>query len=306
MKPPSPEEPDDMDDLDEEYRRASALDPSRPGEAVRRAVLDHAAKLAAERAVMQVGMSAKPRRLVASRARWRPAIFGSLAAAALAGFMVDPHFLGLEVPRKTALTGAQPQESSDRAAAAPQKPILNRAPPAENAPAAAQAPSGEFASTARQAPRAAQAPRTEQSSRADPALGPKQEPRALADQARVAEADSALKSNAGAARSAAAPAPGDSGPVDPAAAMRRAAEIGDAQELAALLDATHDVDARDGDGRTALMLATLHGQARAVDMLLAQGADPNAADTRGTTPLQAAAAADQQAIIRSLQRAGAR
>jgi len=35
--------------------------------------------------------------------------------------------------------------------------------------------------------------------------------------------------------------------------------------------------------RTALMLATLSGQARAVDLLLAHGADPNAADAQGVT-----------------------
>jgi hypothetical protein len=41
--PPSQDSDDEADDL---YRRASALDPSRPGEAVRRRVLEHAAQLA--------------------------------------------------------------------------------------------------------------------------------------------------------------------------------------------------------------------------------------------------------------------
>ena len=45
--PPSSDQPDAVDDL---YRRASALDPSRPSESVRSAVLEHAAKLAKERA----------------------------------------------------------------------------------------------------------------------------------------------------------------------------------------------------------------------------------------------------------------
>ena len=35
------------EELDETYRRASALDPSRPSESVRRKVLEHAAALAA-------------------------------------------------------------------------------------------------------------------------------------------------------------------------------------------------------------------------------------------------------------------
>jgi len=51
------------------------------------------------------------------------------------------------------------------------------------------------------------------------------------------------------------------------------------------------------------MLAVLRGQSRAVDVLLANGADPNAADGHGTTPLQAALAAHQQAIAETLQRA---
>ncbi len=54
------------------------------------------------------------------------------------------------------------------------------------------------------------------------------------------------------------------------------------------------------------MLAIVHGQARAVDALLARGADPNAADSRGTTPLQAAMAARRPDIAAALQRAEAR
>ena len=252
MKPPSQYGPDD---LDEEYRRASALDPSRPSEAVRRTVLDHAAKLAAERTVKQGGIkSAKRRQPMATHARWRPAIFGSLAAAALAGILIAPHLLGPRVPPA---------------------PARDRAPPT-------------VAARAERAPAAESGPGT------------------VADQPRLAQADSSLKAGAGAARNSAAPRPREAGPVDPAAALRRAAEVGDTEELNALLGATHDVDVRDGAGRTALMLAVLHGQAGAVDVLLAHGADPNAADARGTSPLQLAVAGDQQAIIRALQRAGAR
>ena len=93
---------------------------------------------------------------------------------------------------------------------------------------------------------------------------------------------------------------------DPAAALRHAAETGDIPQLQMLLGKPHHIDARDETGRTALMLATLHGQIRAADALLAQGADPNAADAQGTTPLQAAVAGDQQAIAAALRRAGAR
>jgi hypothetical protein len=94
--------------------------------------------------------------------------------------------------------------------------------------------------------------------------------------------------------------------VDPAAAFRRAAEMGDLAGLKALLEKQADIDSRDAVGRTALMLATLHGQSNAVAVLLAYGADPNAADADGTTPLQAAKAGDHPAIVAALQRYGAR
>jgi ankyrin repeat protein len=95
-------------------------------------------------------------------------------------------------------------------------------------------------------------------------------------------------------------------PADPAAAVRRAAEIGDLSGLQILLEKQTDIDSRDAAGRTALMLATLHGQSGAVAALLAYGADPNAAAADGTTPLQAARAGDHPAIVAALQRYGAR
>jgi len=92
--PPSQDQPDDVDD---QYRRASALDPSRPSEAVRRAVLAHAAQLVAKRAT----------RRAVNQAWWRPAIFGTLAAAALAGLVVAPRFLALRPPPAAATPAAE-------------------------------------------------------------------------------------------------------------------------------------------------------------------------------------------------------
>jgi hypothetical protein len=95
-------------------------------------------------------------------------------------------------------------------------------------------------------------------------------------------------------------------PTEAGAALRRAAEIGDIPALQDLATKQFDVDARDPGGRTALILAASHGQAKSVDVLLAHGADPNAVDANGTTPLRAALAADQPAIVAALRRAGAR
>src|SRR5882724_4424578 len=98
-------------DLDEIYRRASARDTSRPSEAVRRRVLEHAAAVAAG-----------PQRPTANRARWRPAIFGTLAAAALAGLLIVPRVFN---PQPSA-------ESADTAAPAQVPPLA--APPLAGAP----------------------------------------------------------------------------------------------------------------------------------------------------------------------------
>src|SRR6202790_1481530 len=115
--PPGRDESDDADDL---YRRASALDESRPSELVRRRVLDHAAQMAAERAAQNA-----PPRIASARGalrtwrRRRPAIFGTLAAAALAGLLITPRFFTPSVqpsaPPMTALppmTAAAPATDS--------------------------------------------------------------------------------------------------------------------------------------------------------------------------------------------------
>ena len=109
---------------------------------------------------------------------------------------------------------------------------------------------------------------------------------------------------------------------DAGEALRRAAESGDAPALRRLLAGQTniqayssdlrtapqpvDINARDPEGRTALLRATLHNQQETVLTLLVSGADPNIADARGITPLQAARAGGYGAIAETLQRYGAR
>jgi len=90
------------------------------------------------------------------------------------------------------------------------------------------------------------------------------------------------------------------------AALRHAAEIGDVAALEALLQKHVDIDSRDPLGRTALMLATLGGRSGAATVLLTHGADPNAADGRGTTPLEIARARGHRDIVAALERYGGR
>jgi hypothetical protein len=257
---------DGSDEVDELYRRASALDSHRPSESVRRAVLAHAARLAEERGASSAYCSGATRPV-----RWRAAVFGTLAAAALAGLMVAPRFFGpgrvvrTAAPVSQRVTPQLPRLSPVPRSAEPGVRSLLGAPPPAAAPSTASQPA-EHESKARQ-----DAP-------ASPARGPAQEPQA---------AEAAVVS----------PSP---------TAFRRAAENGDLPTLRRMLDEHANIDSRDGEGRTALMLAVLRARADAVQLLLDSGADPNLADNHGTTPLQAAMAGKKTAITAALERKGAR
>jgi len=345
--PPEQTGADEVDDL---YRRESALDPSRPSESVRRAVLEHATQLAAERSAKNGPAQIGAARPAANPRWWRPTTFGTLAAAALAGLLIVPHFLAPDAPpvgalppapvrpnaAATAAPGAQNSEQPPDATAdvRPSSP-----PPAEESALKPRVSSRNGATVADSAAEneAKNAPVTVQSmsnaqstaagggsetdarrARIGSATGISASPRqSIAPTAQSSgsppqsaaptaqSAAPAVQSLAPAAVSAARTAP-PARLADSAAEVRRAAEIGAVPELQTLLGQQGDIDARDESGRTALMLATLHGQARAVDMLLAHGADPNAADGQGVTPLQAAIAGDRPAIAAALRRAGAR
>ncbi len=273
--PPPPFDP--SDDADEQYRRASELDPSRPSEATRRAVLDHAARLAAERA----RRDARRRWGVALAPAWRPAIVGTIAAAILAGVLIAPQFLAPTAPPES-------QRAPATAPTAPQ--ALRQSAPVESARPASPAVTPERSRIPPSAPRAP----LQESAPVEQAVADAGARRAVATTAAVSRA----------APVAPPPAP----PQEPAGteALRQAAAAGDLVALNRALAGGGDIDARDAQGRTALMLATLNGQADAVAVLLAHGADPSSADADGTTPLQVAVAADEREIIAMLRRYGAR
>jgi hypothetical protein len=284
--PPS-QEPDDVDDF---YRRASALDPSRPSEWVRRTVLARAADLAASHAATHV----KAVRPAGTRAWWRPAVVGTLAAAALAGLLIAPHLITPDAPPRTALQPVHVPRPEAAATMAARAPVPGQAPDMRTNQVPSSLPSSE-AERGGEPSRALHGPR--------PAA---RDVAAAGEGRRVSRNNSTATALTTTALPSAAPMAPAARLTDPAAALRRAAEIGDLPALRALLDEKSDIDARDANGRTALMLATLHGQSVIVDALLASGADPNAADAHGTTPLQAAVAGDQPAIVAALRKAGAR
>jgi len=97
----------------------------------------------------------------------------------------------------------------------------------------------------------------------------------------------------------------DARPADDPAALMRAALIGDAAALTALLDSGASVDGRDGMGRTPLMEAAFAGHDEAVALLLTRGADPNATDSAGWTALMEAASKGRTEIVKTLLECGA-
>jgi ankyrin repeat protein len=85
-----------------------------------------------------------------------------------------------------------------------------------------------------------------------------------------------------------------------------AAESGNVQEVDRLLDAGADVDARDNQGETPLFSAAFSGSREIAESLIAHGADINAMDREGSTPLHKAAYQSRRELVELLIRKGAR
>ncbi len=83
------------------------------------------------------------------------------------------------------------------------------------------------------------------------------------------------------------------------------ARQGDAARLGAYVDAGAPVALTDADGNTLLMLAAYHDQADTVRELIARGADVDALNQRGQSPLAGAVFKQADAVIAALREAGA-
>ncbi len=218
-------------------------------------------------------------RTAANQRWWRPAIFGTLAAAALAGILIAPQYLPPRAPSTAAQSKIEATRPEADAAQSPpvsqSSPVL-QTPPSSPLTAHRQSMAKDRAAAGNAAAIAESAQDKASSYAAEPlTAGPAE--RMTAARSRGSDA-----------------------------ALRQAAERGDIIGLQTQLGKHADIDARDAGGRTALMLATLHGQLPVVEALLGAGADANAADGDGVTPLQAAMNANQPAIAAALRRAGAR
>ncbi|WP_432063109.1 ankyrin repeat domain-containing protein [Streptomyces sp. S1] len=83
------------------------------------------------------------------------------------------------------------------------------------------------------------------------------------------------------------------------------ARTGDAEALAAYVDAGVPANLTNDRGDSLVMLAAYHGHAAAVSALLERGADADRANDRGQTPLAGAVFKGQEDVIRALLAGGA-
>jgi ankyrin repeat protein len=70
--------------------------------------------------------------------------------------------------------------------------------------------------------------------------------------------------------------------------------------VSSLLDQGADVDARNSAGQTPLLAAAQNGHVKAMEILLSRGADVDAQDDRGRTALMVAAGADDVKMVKLL------
>ncbi|MFI6108870.1 ankyrin repeat domain-containing protein [Streptomyces sp. NPDC093595] len=83
------------------------------------------------------------------------------------------------------------------------------------------------------------------------------------------------------------------------------ARHGDADALAAYVDAGVPANLTNDKGDCLVMLAAYHGNADAVTVLLERGADPNRVNDRGQTPIAGAVFKGEDDIVRALLAHGA-
>ena len=301
-QPPLGDGDDDM-----ERRFQSGLkDDGEPSEAVRRAILDHASRMAVEHAESRPG----GRRSGTLTARRRNTIFGALAAAVFAGLLVVPVL-------RTPVVHTQGPVAQGPVAPPPYQETASHSAPAPE-PQSAQVPRPAELQRNNTTYSGAGAQRriTADADKPQEAAGPtaKTEPQSVlgAAPSSAAPADTRAAASDVASSIAAAPAApsrqsarATTSSVERGESLRDAAAAGNLTAVNAVLSSSFDVNARDRSGRTALMLAILSGHADVVDALLAHGAAVNAVDLSGVRPLQMARIKGNEAIIDSLLRAGA-
>ncbi len=310
--------PDENDELIRRYREASAQDERRPSAKVREAVRAHAQMISASK-VTSPAPSLTPS---ANQSRWKLSLLASVALAGLTGLLVLQFDRGTPDEQETALGRPAPAVSPP-SSAPPDSP-----PPAvaDATVARSEVPAARPVTPA-PAPKAATRPAQPAPEVADPALAPPPptvQPEAAPTRERpvdVARDPASEKAMAPAApqamaRSAAAPSLRMPAPAPTpeslatqaprsaavlAATLHQAARAGQVAEAETLLQQGAALNAPDGAGRTALVLAVIHGHSELVRRLLALGANPALADREGLDALQHARRLGREDMVRMIE-----
>jgi hypothetical protein len=293
------------------YRRASDLHAAAPSDAVRAAILAEGRRVADELAKNAPQHTFDASRPAANDSRWKITAFGTVGAALLAALLFAPRYWENAPPAQMAMAPA-PQSATETASApgsaAPSAaaPKLEEVKPYVAPSTSAPQPPSDAASV--QEIVVTQANRKSTRSNAAPSLNPAvPAPPAAAPPSAAARLRQQDLSG-GAAESDAQSVLGGFAARDSAlkpATLESAVARGDVAQTALLLDQGAVIDARDGAGRTPLMLAVIQSRLEIVRLLLARGADPNAADNNGHTPLQQARERNLRDVAASLTLAGA-
>ena len=299
------------DQLTERYRAASARDPARPSDSLRRSIFAYARSVAAEHATRAVA-TGRTRRRAADVSRWRISAAASVIVAGLATVLAW-HFLP-PAPGPARQSTPLPSDIARRDGLAAGSTVPG--PPAESATTAQRANTAPArnAVTTRSRPRAvaaAEVPRHDAAAELDT------EGRAEAQApTRVAGARAAQNSTAQVAPSAAAaPATVDARERSTLSAATAphtstapdsllvAAESGNLERVDMLLRLGISTEQADARGRTALLVATRRGDLPMVRRLLAAGARADVVDEDGDTPLAAARRQGLPELARLLEEA---
>lgn len=308
--------PDENDELIRRYREASAQDERRPSAQVREAVRAHAAMISASKTASPAPSPAR----AANQSRWKLSLVASVALAGLTGLLVLQFDRGTPDEQDTALGRPAPAvipplpaspppavadakiAHSEVPAARPMTPSpapKTVARPAKSAPeAGVTAPSPPPG--AQQAPAPARERTVDaarEQTREKAMVSP--EPQATARAAPAAPSLRMLPAPAPAQESLATQAPRSATAL--AAALHQAARAGQVAEAEALLQQGAGLNAPDGTGRTALVLAVIHGHSELVRRLLALGANPALADREGLDALQHARRLGRDDMVRMIE-----
>ena len=282
---------DEDEELTRQYRRLAAQDAREPSAAVRERIVGYARELAAQRTRGRIVPLPRPRAIP-----WRPAVFGTLAAAALTGLTLAPLLLHrLREPAKVQprMVRNEPVVVELGAPSPPADELTVQSAPGA-APPAGRHPSAQDLPPPGAAPPPA-APGAIASITAVPAPS-------AAKAANLAAAPAAREASGARAMAADASATPVAGP-DPLVIL---AAQGASARVAALLEEGRAVNTADAAGRTALLAAIQGRHADTARLLLEHGADPNLADHAGQTPLAAALRDGNAELAELLRRHGAR